>query len=56
MDRIDKVSQEDIKETNTKQILKVFTKMRKLTRIEIAAATGISIPTITNNLNYLLLH
>ena len=55
MDQIDKISQENIKETNTKQILKVFTQMRKLTRIEIATATGISIPTITNNLNYLLL-
>lgn len=54
MNQIEKLSQEDIKETNTKQILKVFTQKRKLTRIEIAAATGISIPTITNNLNYLL--
>lgn len=54
MEQIDKVSQEDIKETNTRQILKVLTRMRKLTRLEIAAATGISIPTITNNLNYLL--
>ncbi len=55
MKQIDKLSQEDIKETNTKQILKVFAQKRKLTRIEIASVTGISIPTITNNLNYLLL-
>ncbi len=54
MEQTEKLSQEVIKETNAKQILKVFAQKRKLTRIEIATVTGISIPTITNNLKYLL--
>ncbi len=54
MHNVENYSQEQIRETNKKRILKVFTLKRKLTRIEIAGETGISIPTITNNLKSLM--
>jgi len=54
MQNIESFSQDQIRETNKNRILKVFTRKRKLTRIEIARETGISIPTITNNLRSLM--
>jgi len=54
MQNIESFSQEHIRESNKNRILKVFVQKRKLTRIEIATATGISIPTITNNLKTLM--
>lgn len=48
------VDQETIKDANKKKILNLLYKKRELTKQDIAKETGISIPTVTNNINELI--
>ena len=49
-----KLSQLMIKDRNTREILRVLQSKRELTRQDIARIVGISIPTVTNNINHLI--
>lgn len=48
------MDQETIKDSNRKKILNLLYKKKELTKLDIAKQTGISIPTVINNINELL--
>jgi len=50
----DSVSQETIKTANREKILHLLIEKRELTKQEISKKTGISVPTVTHNINRLL--
>lgn len=52
--RLTEIDQEAIKASNRKKILNLLYKKKELTKQEIAKQTGISIPTVINNINTLL--
>lgn len=52
--RLRELDQETIKDLNRKKILKLLYEKKELTKLELAKQTGISIPTVINNINLLL--
>ena len=52
--KINILDQEIIKNSNRIKILNLLYKEKELTKLDIAKATGISIPTVTNNINELI--
>lgn len=52
--RLTELDQETIKDSNRKKILNLLYKKKELTKLEIAKQTGISIPTVINNINLLI--